>query len=432
MLFPLPRMQRYLPWLCYAALLVGGGGGIASAQIDYRLTAGLSSIANDGTQAANDPTSKTDVSGALRGGIELGYLGRFATSRLSYGIMAVKWARNTQSSGLTHTLRLSSDMEVTPATRVGLSAGAMLTQLSLADTVSAASLPTTGPQPTGPQSTSSPSSSPQQIGPQPAASQDVLTLDAREAVSWQPSGQWRLDQGLMGSAYRPLSSGSGSIDNKVFALDLGLAKQWQRDTAGLRGRASIMMASGSASGGTEGSETIRYTELAEASLVWGHQWGAEIAQEIIGGAVVVRADQARVSPIAAAGLTWQRPGFMLAGRVAQTSDASVTVGASYQRRLASLTLGVPVNRLETVRLMALASYERATPTGTSDTVGGAINVFAAQAGLGWQPGDTFAYGLAYTFRDQWAADSGDASSSPLAFRRQTLMLTISASYGGIL
>jgi hypothetical protein len=398
--------------------------------MDYRLTAGLASLANDGTQSA-DSTTRADVSGVVRGGIDLGYLGRFAADRLSYGIMAIRWARNTQSSGLTHMLRLSSDLEATAATRVSLSAGATLTQLALSDTVSAASLPTTGPQPTGPQPATPPASSPQQVGPQPAGDQNVLTLDARETVSWQPNGQWRLDQGLVGAAYRPLGSGAGSIDNKVLALDLGVAKQWQHDSMELRGRSGIMMASGSAAA-TQDTAGVRYTELAEVSLAWGHQWSAEVAQELSAGVIVVRSDQAHFSPTASASMTWQRPGFMLSGRVAQTADASVTVGRSYQRRLASLMLGLPVNRLETMRLMASASIERATPIGASDGVGGSINVFGAQAGLGWQPGDTFAYSLAYTFRDQWASDTGDTASTPLTFRRQTLMLTISASFAGIL
>jgi hypothetical protein len=191
-----------------------------------------------------------------------------------------------------------------------------------------------------------------------------------------------------------------------------------------------MMASGSATG-TQDSAGVRYTELAEASIVWGHQWNAEVAQELLAGVIMVRSDQSRFSPTASASMTWQRPGLMLSGRLAQTADASVMVGSSYQRRLASLMLGLPVNRLETARLMASASIERATPIGASDGVGGSINVFGAQAGFGWQPGDTFAYSLAYTFRDQWASATGDTPSTPLAFRRQTLMLTISASYGGI-
>ncbi len=218
-----------------AAVLLGAGEA-AHAQVDYRLTAGLAGLASDnpGSPSAG-ATTKADVAGVVRGSIDLGYLGRFATERLSYGIMAIGWARNTQSSALTHTLRLSSDMDATPATRVSLSAGATLSQLALADTVSAASLPTTGPQTTSPQSSPQPTS-PQQVGPQPAGDQQFLTLDARESISWQPNGQWRVDQGLGGSEYRPLGSGSGSTDNKALTLDFGVAKLWQHDSAGVRGR----------------------------------------------------------------------------------------------------------------------------------------------------------------------------------------------------
>ena len=403
-----------------------GTGGAARAQVDYRLTAGLAGLASDNPGSASPgTTAKADVSGAVRGGVDLGYLGRFATERLSYGIMAMEWARNTQGSALTHTLRLSSDVEATPATRVSLSAGATLSQLALADTVSAASLPTTGPQPSSPQP-----ASPQQVGPQPAGNRKFLALDARESVSWQPNGQWRVDQGLTGIAFRPLGSGSGSIDNNALTLDLGVAKLWQHDSAGVRGRLGVMITSGSAAG-AQSTTGSRYTELAELSLVWGHQWNAEVAQELSAGVLVVRSDQDRLMPTASATLTWQRPGATLTGRLAQTADYSVMVGSSYQRRMATLAVGLPVNRLETIRLVASANLERDSPVGASAESGGSINVFSAQAGLGWQPGETFAYSLAYTFRDQFASDTGTSSSALSSFRRQTIMFTVSAGYSGI-
>jgi hypothetical protein len=433
MLFPSPRMERRVSWLRRVVFAVAflGVSGSADAQVDYRLTAGLAGLATDnsGAQPAGGPT-QADAAGVARGSIDLGYLGRFATDRLSYGIMATKWARNTQGAALTHTLRLSSDMEAAPATRVGLSAGATLSQLSLTDTVSAASLPTTGPQPTNPQPTSSQPSSPQQVGPQPGGDQTFFSLEARESISWQPSGQWRLDQGLTGSEYHLLGSGSGSIDNKGLTLDFGVAKLWQQDSAGLRGRLGVMKTSGFAAG-IQPTTGAGYTELAESSLVWGHQWNAEVAQELSAGVLVTRSDQARAMPTASAALTWQRPGGMVSGRLAQTADYSVMVGSALQRRVATLAVGLPVNRVETMRLIGSADLERDSQVGAPAGSSGSINVFSAQAGLGWQPGDTFAYSLAYTFRDQWASVAGDTPSVFSSFRRQTVMFAVSAGYAGI-
>jgi hypothetical protein len=107
------------------------------------------------------------------------------------------------------------------------------------------------------------------------------------------------------------------------------------------------------------------------------------------------------------------------------------VGSAFQRRMATLTVGLPVNRLETMRLAASANVERDSPVGAPAGSGGSINVFSAQAGLGWQPGDTFAYSLAYTFRDQFASDTGDNPSAFSSFRRQTIMFTVSAGYSGL-
>jgi len=428
MVFPSPRMERRvscLKGMLFPVFLLGAGGA-AHAQVDYRLTAGLAGLATDNpvSQTPGQPT-KADVSVALRGSADLGYLGRFATDRLSYGIMATVWSRDTQGSGLTHTLRLSSDIEATPSIRVGLSAGATLTQLALADTVSAASLPTTGPQPTSPQPSTS-----QQVGPQPAGDQKILTLDVRESFSWQPNGQLRVDQGLSGNEYRPLGSGSGSIDNKALTLDFGVARLWQQDSAGLRGRLGVMMTSGSAAGGQPTAES-RYTEMAESLLVWGHQWGAGVAHDLSAGVTVIRSEKARPMLAASAGVSWQHPGFVLSGRLAQTADYGIMAGAAYQRSAATLAVGLPVNRFETMRLMASATIEHDSQIGASNESGGSINVFNAQAGLGWQPGDTFAYSLAYTFRDQWASGAGDNPSAVTSFRRQTIMFTVSAGYGGI-
>ncbi len=111
----------------------------------------------------------------------------------------------------------------------------------------------------------------------------------------------------------------------------------------------VMMTSGSAEGAQPASGS-RYSELAEASLVWGHQWSAEVAQELSAGVLVVRSDQARLMPTASATVSWQRPGATLTGRLAQTADYSVMVGSAYQRRLATLAVGLPVNRLETMQV----------------------------------------------------------------------------------
>ncbi len=426
-------MEGCLSWLRCAvcATIVLGGGGAAYGQMDYRLTVGLAGLASD--NPASQPTgapTEADASVAFRGGVDLGYLGSLATDRLSYTIMATRWIRDTQSPALTQVLRLFSEIQVTPATRVSLSAGATLSHLGLSDTISAASLPTTGPQPTDQQPTNSQTSSPQQVGPQPAGNQEYLTLDARESVAWQPNGQWRVDQGLGGSAYRPLGGGSGSIDNEALTLDIGLAKLWQHDSAGVRGRLGTMMTSGSADQ-AQPSAGSDYTELAESSLVWEHQWNAAVAHELSAGMIVVRSDQVHPVPTASATVTWRRPGYTLTGRLAQTADYSVMIGSALQRRMASLATALPVNRFETMRLIASACVEHDSLVAATDGLGGSIDVFDALAGLGWQPGDTFAYSLAYSFRDQWATETGGTISAFSAFHRQSIMATVAAAYGGI-
>jgi len=71
------------------------------------------------------------------------------------------------------------------------------------------------------------------------------------------------------------------------------------------------------------------------------------------------------------------------------------------------------------------------PSDASDGLGGSLNVLAAQAGLGWQPGDIFTYSLVYTFRDQWSSDPVDNSSATSSFRRQTVMLNVGGGYAGL-
>lgn len=411
-----------------SAVILLGAGRAAHAQVDYRLTAGLAALASDnpGSPSATG-SGEADVSLAPRGGVDIGYLGRSTTTRLNYAIMATRWLRNTQGSSLSHVFRLSSDIEAATSARVTLSAGATLSQLAMADTVSAASLPTTGPQPTTPTAPTG-----QQVGPQPGGDQKILNMDVGEAVAWQPNGQWRVDQGLIGNAYRPVGDGAGTVDNKMLALNLGVAKGSQHDSAGLRGRVGVLMTSGALPDAQ--ATGTRYTKLAESSLVWEHQWNASISHELSAGVLVVRSDQQRLIPTAALAVNWQSPAYMLSARLAQTADNIVMVGRSYQRRLVSLTLGLPINRLETMRLLASGTAERASvvvPSDASDGLGGSLNVLAAQAGLGWQPGDIFTYSLVYTFRDQWSSDPVDNSSATSSFRRQTVMLNVGAGYAGL-
>jgi hypothetical protein len=84
-----------------------------------------------------------------------------------------------------------------------------------------------------------------------------------------------------------------------------------------------------------------------------------------------------------------------------------------------------------MRLIGSADIERDSQVGAPAVSGGSINVFSAQAGLGWQPGDTFAYSLAYTFRDQVASGTADSPSTFQSFHRHTIMFTVSAGYAGI-
>jgi hypothetical protein len=173
------------------------------------------------------------------------------------------------------------------------------------------------------------------------------------------------------------------------------------------------------------------SEFAELLLTWKHDWTAEVAHDLGAGVMVVRTDQTHPLPAAFAGVSWRRPGVDVTLRAAQTADYSVFVGTAYERRAITLGASLPLNRLESLGLTASASLERDTTVDAAPGTGGSADMFMGNLGLGWNPGDTFAFRLAYTFRNQRASatDTGTSTTSPFSsFRRQMIMLSVDAHY----
>jgi hypothetical protein len=384
-------------------------GRSGHAELEYRLLASSSVGVSDNPKSlSTDKSAQADGFVSAQGGFQLGHIGRLTQERIAYGIMATAWFRDTEGSSLTHTLKLSSEIQAGPETRITLSGGATLAQLSMVDTAAA--------------------TDPQAVGLRPAGNQEFVSVDAGEALSWQLGAWWHVDQALQGRLYRPISSNLGSAGNKSLTHDLEIARLWLRDRAGLRSRVGAISASSSALAGQPVTES-RNGEFAELALSWKHDWTPELSHELAAGVFVLRVDETQVLPAGSASLLWRRTGREIELRAASTAESNIYVGSAYERSFVNLSIALPVDRRETLRLLASADLEHDSTAAVSGGSQTTANVFFTRLGLRWQPGDTFAYGLEYTFRDQRAsAPSSGASSLSSTFRRQMAMFTIEMQY----
>lgn len=410
MLFSFAPMAGRLQCAMCAAFIAVSFAALRSgqAQIEYRLSAGTAVGASDNPVSQSPGTpAQGDGFATVQANILLKYLGRLATEQFAYGIIVTTWLQRSQSPFINHRLTFSTEIEAAPSVRVSLGSGAVLSQLSMADVPAAAGSQTAGPRPAG--------------------NQKFLALEGFEGIAWQIDGQWRLDQRLGGTLYRPLSSGSGLTENKGLTLNLGLGRQWSRDWGGLQSRLGAMTSSRTSQDGQPFSG-IGSSEIAELLLNWRHDWTAEFAHDVGAGVMFTRTDQTHPLPAAFAGVSWRRTGLDVSLRVAQTADYSVFVGTAYERRSITLRASLPLNRLENLGLAASANLERDTTADAAPGAAGSVDVFMGQLGLNWRPGNTFAFSLAYTFRDQRAAAADTGTSAFSSLRRQTIMLSVDALY----
>jgi len=344
-----------------------------------------------------------------RAGAQLDYTGRLSRERAAYAFAAVWWVRGTQSTSLTHMLSLSSVIQSSAATQVTLGGGAMLSQLSLADTVAG--------------------SDPLTVGARPAGTREFAAFEAHEAFAWQVNGPWRADQLLDGSLYRPIGDSPGSGQNESLTLGLGIARTWLRDHAGLRTRVGVIEIGEVAPAGlavVPGGDS----EFAEALLSWKHDWTPNWTSEIGAGALVLRAlgSDTALTPAGSATLAYRYASQELEFRAARTVEPNVYVGAALERDVVSLRAGFPIGRWEAFRLEAMADLEHDSGAGTPGGPTSTANILYLQAGARYQPGSMFILSLQYMFRDQFSASAAPGTSPFSAFRRQTAMFTIEVHY----
>ena len=403
------RLQ-HLQCMAFAAVLCGMARQ-GHAQVEYRLTAGSTLGATDNSRAQTVGTDAKQADGFLmaRAGAQLGYLGQLVRYHGAYAFGATTWARGTQSTSLTHSLNLASEIQTSTSSQTTLGAGATLGQLSLVDAIG--------------------TTNPQTVGTRPAGTQTFMTVEAREAFLWQFAAMWRLDQTLEGRLYLPVGDNSGSAQNRILTHGLGIARLWLRDQAGLRTRVGVIETRGSAPVG----QTVipgRESEFAEALLGWRHSLTPDWTSDLAAGAFVVRIPDSGMHP-AAAGLvsvSYQREGQALELRAARTAEPNGYLGTMLERSLVSLTAGLTIGRWQALRLDTTASFEHDSSPGTASGTAPTANFLFFQAGARYLPGDMFMYRLQYTFRDQLSSGAAPGTSPFAAFRQQMVLLTVEVHY----
>jgi hypothetical protein len=398
-----------------------GTGRPGRAEVEYHLSASSSVGASDNPRAQSDQgAAAVDGFASVSGQVDLGYVGRLTHDRLACGIMATSWLRNTEASSVTQTLELSSEIQAGPQTNVVLRGGETWARLSMVDTTA----------PTDPQTS----------GPRPAGDTQYWGLAAGESLTSQLGASWRLGQGLDGHWYRPTGTGDSS-ENKGVTLSANIHRLWMRDAVGLQtqlGAITSRVSRTSAETGLPETVTIN-SELAELSLSWQRDWSVDFRHTMSAGAVVLQMNGSRLLPAGSASLLWHRTGTEIALDASTGASTNIYVGAAYQRSRVGLRGVFPVDRLETLRVLASADLEHDQTVGAPAGTGAAANLALVRFAIHWQPGDMFTFGLEYVFRDQRASatDAGNSSSSPdtttgsplfSSYRRQLALLTVGMQY----
>jgi hypothetical protein len=389
--------------LCVAvAVIVLGQEHLARAQVGYRVGVGASVGVTDNPRSQPEGgDTQGDGFAAARGTAAFNHVGALSRQEAVYSIAATSWFREIRAPMLTQTLNLSSEIDAAPDLRIGLAAGATMTQLTMIDTTVSAVSP-----------------APQTAGPRPTGEQRFVTFDARQSLSYEWGGSWRLSQGFGGYLLYPLGSETTLGETKGLAFHTAIHHLWARDQAGLNGRAAVATTSGPA------APPWRTSEFAQLQVSWRHEWTPDISNELAAGATAVKSDRVRVLPSGSASVSWRGTGRDLEVRAARSAEASMFLGVVYERNVVGLLANLQIDQLETVGLMAAADLEHDSALADSTGQGGSANVFFARLALHWRPSNMVDFGIEYNFRDQRSAVTGSGSSAMPTFRRQMAVLTI--------
>ena len=400
----------HLALMAFVTVLLGSGRQ-GYAQVAYRLSAGSSIGVSDTSGSAPGTTAgaQPEVLVMARAGAQLGYSGQMAQYQAAYGFAATWWLRGTESSSLTHTLALSSDIETSAATHATLGGSAALSQLSLVDSVTTAD--------------------PLTAGARPAGTTEFLAFDAHEAFAWQLNARWRLDQMLEGRFFLPIGQNLEIAQSESLTHALAITRVWQRDEAGLRTRLGAIktdqatLAGGSLVPGREG-------EFAEALLSWRHDLTPSWTSDLAAGGFVLHlaGSDAVLTEAGSAALSYRHTGQELDLRAARSVEPNVYLGTAIERDLVMLSVGFPMGRWEALRLNAIADFEHDSSIGVPGGATPTANILVVTAGASYQPANMFSCRLEYTFRDQLASSAAPGTSPFPSFRRQMVMFTIEVHY----
>lgn len=406
----MPRCRRLI--ILASTVLVCFVARPGSAEWGYRASAAASAGVIENPRAmSSQSNSRVRGMATTQGGLDLFHIGRLNRESLAYSIMLTSWFPTDQSLYLTHTLRLSEMIEASPDSRLGLSAGAMLSQRSILD----ATVPT----------------DPQTSGPRPAGDQKYLSFDATQTFSTQFAGSWQFNQSLDGRMYRSLGAQSSS-SNRGANLDLGIARAWSRDSVFSRVRLGVMSSTINPTAG-QTAPPNRTGEAAQLQLGWSRVWTAELSHSLGAGGFVMRMDRTQFFPSASANLSWRSLGYQVDLRAARAAQSNVFIGQVYVQNLIGLQCSLPLDRQELIRASADASVERDTFEASTLGAGTTATVTMGRLGLAWQPSEIFTVAFQYMIRDQRGTFQNVSAPDPSlaiasSYRQQTAMLSVAMQY----
>ncbi len=407
-------MRHGLALALLSGTMVWVAPGTIGAQTTFRATAAVSAGASD------NPLSAPEGSAAARSDAffltQAGFIATTSWARghqaLSYGLTSSLYAVNTQGNAIANRLAWNGAALLSTDARLELEAGLVHERLSSTDPRSATLDPTPGARPSGPA--------------------QYVRAFAREGLTWDVTPRWRVSQALGADGFVPLEDRPGLQRGAAATTTLGLSRQWARDSAGVQAQAGYTWSQdvGATPGQPPAASSSGKSLFAQLTALWRRALNVFWSSEVGAGVLVVLprgGGDAAFGPAGRAALAYTRAGLQAGLEYSHTAQPNVFLGDSLVVDAIALRASHAFGPWERFVLSASGGFQRGRTV--TAMMPASVDVWYAVAAASVRPSPTgpLELSLQYQYRDQRGDQSATPGSTTASFRRNMVILTLSAS-----
>ena len=248
-----------------------------------------------------------------------------------------------------------------------------------------------------------------------------VALRAEQSLSYELWRDYRLIQGVYGIFLTPLSDAPAA---RTYATGgrLGLERVWRTDAVGVEARADYVLVTDAAL--ADGTIVDTQRQLVTTGVAtWRHDWSRDFTSRVEAGVM-------RVQRLESGRGFWEPTGAAALGYATEDGDAelyyrhtattSPLLGQSFIADHVGLRGGVPLAKEGEVRLSLSAGYQNGRLINEDATLATTLDLYLADAALGWQTTDELVLELRYQHAEQ--VSGARAPPLPLSFVRNTLLV----------